>query len=532
MKKRMYLLCGIFALVIIIVSVFTACIHPVDNSFDNPPGSVHSHQWGEWTVTKDATCIEKGEKTRICTLDVTHIETREIAINPNAHDWQQLSGTAPTCTIAGNGTRKCNLCKKEENGALPALGHIYGNYEVTKEPTCSDEGIETATCSRDSSHTTTRAIPIDPNEHDWQQLSGTPATCTTEGSGKRECKLCNKEETLNIIPALGHNYANWMPTTAPTCTTAGDETGTCTHDPSHTTTRPVPAIGHQWANKWTITTPPTVVQEGIETDTCTHNTSHTRTRSITTATFTDIADLEAYLSGLSDNTAAAAYAVKLNVSSLGGNANTDGSVGAVLKADNTKYISLDLSGSTFTEIEYSAFFGCTSLVGIILPNSVTSIEDSVFNLCTGLVSVTLPNNLTSIGITAFNRCTNLASINIPNTVTSIGGSAFQSCAGLTSINIPNSVTSIEDSVFNRCTGLTSVTIPSSVTSIGNWAFGNNTNLVSVTFQGTIPAADFGTMGVFFGDLRDKFYATNATNGTAGTYTTTAPVSAGSVWTKK
>ena len=255
----------------------------------------------------------------------------------------------------------------------------------------------------------------------------------------------------------------------------------------------------------------------------------TVTVNIDPSNITSITDLETWLSAQPGNTAANAYAVKLNVSSLGGNAYTDGSVGAVLKADNTKYISLDLSGSAITSIEDSAFISCTSLTSVTLPNSVNSIGDSAFNGCTSLASITLPNNLTSIGISAFNRCTNLTSINIPNTVTSIGGSAFQSCAGLTSINIPSSVTSIESSAFNRCTGLTSVTIPGSVKSIGDWGFGNNTNLTSVTFEGTIPVADFGSMGSFFGDLRDKFYATNSTNGTPGTYTTTSPVSASSVW---
>jgi len=444
MKKRMYLLCGIlaatcaiFAVVIIIASVFTACLHPTDNSFDNPSVSAHSHQWGEWEIITPATCTEKGEETRICTLDVTHIETREIAINPNAHDWQQLSGIAPTCTTAGNGTEKCQRCGTEKNGV----------------------------------------IPIDPDAHDWRQLSGTAPTCTETGSGKRKCNLCNEEETLNIIPALGHNYA-WVITTASTCTTAGVETGTCTHNATHIDTRAIPIDpnAHNWGN-WTITTPPTIVQGGTETDTCTHNTSHTRTRSITAATFTDIADFKAYLSGLSDNTAAAAYTVKLNVNDIGGDVRTAGSVGYILSSYNTpppppptlpartstKYVNLDLSGSTLTYIEVQA---------------------------------------------------------------------FQSCYGLAGVIIPNSVTEIRGSAFNRCTGFTSVTIPSSVTILGDWAFGTNENLTSVTFQGTIPAADFGTMGVFFGDLRDKFYATNATNGTPGTYTTTAPVSADSVWTKK
>jgi hypothetical protein len=446
-------ICGIFASVMIIAFAFSACKHPADNSTDDPSDSVHIHKWGEWEITTPATCITAGVETRVCVLDAAHKETRPSDIDPNAHDWEQLSGTAPTCTTDGNGTRKCSLCNKGESGDLPALGHKYGNYEVTKEPTCSGGGIETAACTNDSSHTITRDIPIAPDAHDW-------------------------------------------------------------------------------ADNWKITTPPTVVQGGIETDTCAHNTSHTRTRSITTAAFTDITDLETYLSGLSDNTAAAAYTVKLNVNNLGGDVNTSGSVGNTLSGNNAKYVSLDLSGSAITGIEDNAFLSCTNLISVNIPNTVISIGESAFNGCTGLTDVTIPSGVTSIGSSAFNRCTSLTSVNIPNSVTSIGIAAFQSCAGLTSITIPSSVTDIKGSVFNRCTSLTSVIIPSSVKSIGDWAFGNNTNLASVTFQGTIPEADFNSMGSFFGDLRDKFYASNSTNGTTGTYTTTAPVTAGSVWTKQ
>ena len=157
--------------------------------------------------------------------------------------------------------------------------------------------------------------------------------------------------------------------------------------------------------------------------------------------------------------------------------------------------------------------------------SVTSIGSSAFYNCSALTSVTIPNSVTSIGGNAFYNCSALTSVTIPNSLTSIGGFAFDSCSALTSITIPNSVTSIGDYAFIRChfakesfinnstltsntywywgaaiydietdDGLlitdntvlkcrpraTSVTIPSSVTSIGGYAFYNCSRLTSVT----------------------------------------------------
>ena len=58
--------------------------------------------------------------------------------------------------------------------------------------------------------------------------------------------------------------------------------------------------------------------------------------------------------------------------------------------------------------------------------------------------------VTSIGDRAFYECSGLTSVTIPNSVTSIGNSAFSNCHGLTSFTIPNSVTSIGDGAFSDC----------------------------------------------------------------------------------
>ncbi len=141
--------------------------------------------------------------------------------------------------------------------------------------------------------------------------------------------------------------------------------------------------------------------------------------------------------------------------------------------------------NSVTSIMQKAFYGCTGLTSVTIPNSVTSIGDYTFYGCSGLTSITIPNSVTSIGDYAFSYCIELTSVTIPNSVTSIGDYAFCDCTGLTSVTIPNSVTSIGEAAFDGCSGLTSVTIPNSVTSIGKAAFYRCTELTSIYYTGDI-----------------------------------------------
>ena len=122
-----------------------------------------------------------------------------------------------------------------------------------------------------------------------------------------------------------------------------------------------------------------------------------------------------------------------------------------------------------TSIGTSAFYNCSSLTSITIPNSVTSIGNSAFEDCSSLTSITIPNSVTSIGNSAFEDCSSLTSVTIPNSVTSIGMYAFWVCSSLTSVTIGNSVTSIGIAAFSGCS-LSSITIPNSVTTIGFGAF--------------------------------------------------------------
>ena len=143
-----------------------------------------------------------------------------------------------------------------------------------------------------------------------------------------------------------------------------------------------------------------------------------------------------------------------------------------------------------TSIEKSAFKGCSNLMSINIPDGVTSIDRDTFTACSNLMSINIPDGVTSIGDNAFKDCSGLTSINIPDGVTRIGNSAFTGCSSLTSINISDGVTSIGNYAFQGCSGLTSINIPEGVTSIGICAFTNCTSLTDITIPDSVMSIGF------------------------------------------
>ena len=160
------------------------------------------------------------------------------------------------------------------------------------------------------------------------------------------------------------------------------------------------------------------------------------------------------------------------------------SIPSTVENDGTPY--------TVTSIGSSAFYGCSKLTSITIPNSVTSIGNSAFYNCSSLTSVTIPNSVTSIGGSAFCDCSGLTTVTIPNSITTIENYTFHNCSGLTTVTIPNSVTDIKTSAFSGCSSLESITIPNSVTSISSYAFKDCSGLTSFTIPNSVTSIGVGT----------------------------------------
>jgi hypothetical protein len=138
-----------------------------------------------------------------------------------------------------------------------------------------------------------------------------------------------------------------------------------------------------------------------------------------------------------------------------------------------------------TSIGKEAFYMCSSLASVAIPNSVRQIGSDAFAGCLSLVSVTIPDSVTRIDANAFAECSSLVSVAIPNSVTQIADRAFGGCSSLASVAIPNSVTQISNSTFFRCSSLAAVEIPDSVTQIGQCAFFNCSSLASVAIPDSV-----------------------------------------------
>ena len=147
-----------------------------------------------------------------------------------------------TCTQTGYaGDTYCTDCDKllSTGKELAALGHDY-KATVTKQPTTTEEGVRTYTCTRCNSSYTERIakLPEEKHTHNYTGSITKEATCTEAGVRTYTCS-CGDSYTENM-PATGHSYVSKV-TKAATTTEEGIMTYTCSKC-GHSYTQPITKI--------------------------------------------------------------------------------------------------------------------------------------------------------------------------------------------------------------------------------------------------------------------------------------------------
>ena len=141
--------------------------------------------------------------------------------------------------------------------------------------------------------------------------------------------------------------------------------------------------------------------------------------------------------------------------------------------DNNNLIEIDLS-ENLKAINDSAFWGCTKLKSIILPDNITYIGNYAFAYCDNMENFHIGNNsiLQYIGKEAFRKCSSLKGIFIPKDVVTIGAKAFYICSELATVVFDKDIQlkEISTSLFDSCKSLKNFVLPESITKISSNAF--------------------------------------------------------------
>ena len=168
--------------------------------------------------------------------------------------------------------------------------------------------------------------------------------------------------------------------------------------------------------------------------------------------------------------------------------------------------------STIKEIGERAFFGCSNLKEIVIPNDIgiTEIKNETFNSCISLKGIDLPDKIVYIGKAAFERaglvtvdlgeslitiddraffnCTLLEEVTIPDSAEVIGEGAFWGCAKLGAVNISenSSLTKIGREAFSRCEKISNIYLPKNLSVIGYLAFSDCDSLYRIFINSENP----------------------------------------------
>ncbi len=190
----------------------------------------------------------------------------------HAHIWDEGEVIKePTCTETGTKTYTCSVCQETKTEEIEMAEHTESEpvEENRVEATCTKEGsydlvVRCSVCDEILS-TEHKTIPL--KEHTWDEgeIKVEP-TCTETGMKICTCTVCG-ETKEEVVEALGHLADDGGTVTKePTCTEEGILDFTCSrcHEGA---TKPIEALGHDWT-EWNVEKEATCTEDGKRSHTC------------------------------------------------------------------------------------------------------------------------------------------------------------------------------------------------------------------------------------------------------------------------
>ena len=225
---------------------YAACAHESTRVIPVDPDA-HKAE-ADYTVIVKATCEADGYKAILCEYCDAELSKETIAKREHVYVDNGVQ-TAATCAATGVMNTICTnaetdthkACAHESTRviAIDPDAHNWNEGAVTTKPICTENGVKTFTCKNDASHTYTEVIPM--LNHDYVTTVTAP-TCTEEGFTTYTCRRGDHTYVDNYVDALGHKYEAVV--TAPTCTAEGFTTYTCSVCDDSYVADKVAALGH------------------------------------------------------------------------------------------------------------------------------------------------------------------------------------------------------------------------------------------------------------------------------------------------
>ena len=185
------------------------------------------HSFGEWTVSKDSTCVAGGQKTRKCEI-CGYTEYEDTDIDPDAHDWEAdyTIDKEPTCTTEGSKSIHCSRCDAtKDSTVIPVTDHTYGEWEVVTPSTCTENGVKKHACIHCGFEQTGIIEPA----HEWEdsRTVDIAPSCTEQGEDSVHCRNCDERKDIKEISPKGHDWSEWKTLVEPTITSEGKACRAC-----------------------------------------------------------------------------------------------------------------------------------------------------------------------------------------------------------------------------------------------------------------------------------------------------------------